>query len=86
MKEKLEKTPRGHVLADGEVTGHQHRVESDTIELFQDGDEKFISATDEFTIIHEEHAPLTVEEKGDYSVGIVQEYDPFLEEARNVAD
>ena len=41
--------------------------------------------SDEAVVTHEEHNAITIK-KGDYEIGIVQEYDHFAEEARNVAD
>ena len=88
---KVQNDSNGHILAEGEATGHKHRVTDGTIELYQNekGD-KFISALSDFTITHEEHAPMTVEikpeEKSNFTVGIVREYDHLKEEARKVMD
>lgn len=83
MKKVLRGT-RGFVLAEGEVTGHIHVVE-DNIELFEEDETLFINSKDEFIVTHEEHKPVTVK-KGTYKIGIVQEFDHFAEEAKNVVD
>lgn len=84
---KLDRTIRGVVLADGEVTGHQHVVADYGVELFEleNGTKKLV-AENGFTVTHEEHLPLTIETAGDYTVSIVKEYDHLREEARNVID
>jgi hypothetical protein len=41
--------------------------------------------SDEAVLTHQEHHDCVLP-KGDYQIGIVQEYDHFLEEARHVAD
>ena len=89
MKKKLERTNRGHVLAEGEATGHYHAT-TDDVQMYEDGGVKFIENFHPFTITHQEHHSLTIketkEEVGDHTIGIVREYDPFREEARRVAD
>jgi len=81
---KVAKKEKGFVLAEGEATGHAHRVEDD-IELFEENGVLYICSKEEFTVTHEEHKPITVE-KGTYEIGIVQEYDHFAEESRAVQD
>ena len=86
---KIKKTRKGFILAEGEVTGHAHRV-METIELFDNGDgEKIVKTENPFTITHEEHAPAIVDDCllfNESTIGIVNEYDHFKEEARKVAD
>ncbi len=81
---KIERGSRGFVLAEGEATGHAHRV-GNNIDLYEDGGVRYINSKETFTVEHEEHGAITIE-KGAYEIGIVQEYDHFAEEARNVAD
>lgn len=81
---KVEKTGKGYILAEGEVTGHYHAVQ-DEIQLIEKDGVLYIKASDKFTITHEEHKPITIP-AGDYEVGRVSEYDHFSEEARKVAD
>jgi len=74
------------VLAEGEATGHMHKVTNGLAELFETGSTKYLKVlSEEATITHEEHKPITIP-KGLYKIGIVREYDHFLEESRNVAD
>lgn len=80
----VHRTKRGYILAEGEATGHAHSV-LDEIEMFEANGMKFISATHEFTVVHEEHGKITVP-SGIYEIDIVQEYDHFAEEVRHVVD
>ncbi len=72
------------VLARGEATGHAHSV-ADGIELFSLGGALFCHAGAPFTILHEEHKPITVP-AGTYQVRRVREYDHFSDEALEVMD
>ena len=75
------------ILAKGESTGHAHSINDTDAELWQDprNQNLYLVAKKEVTLTHEEHAPVTIT-VGIYTVGIVQEYDYFLEETRNVVD
>lgn len=82
---KVERTARGYVLAEGEVTGHYHAI-ADEIELFEDENGNlFIKNNKEATLNHDEHKPDTIP-PGIWEVGKVNEYDHFEEAARKVAD
>ena len=77
------------VLALGEVTGHAHVVESIpgvTSYIAADG-RMFIEVPEGHTatVRHQEHGPVTLP-PGVWERGIVREYDPFAEAARQVAD
>jgi hypothetical protein len=70
--------PRPHcVLAEGEVTGHSHRVAADGgARLFAHPDSLFlevIAAT--AVVVHEEHGPITLP-RGVYRVWRQREYSP----------
>jgi hypothetical protein len=79
-------TPRGYVLAEGEVTGHAHTiVETGKAQLFESDNEVYLKVIKEVTLKHEEHKAIVVP-IGDYKVGKVIEYDHFAEEARAVKD
>jgi len=68
-------------VAEGEVTGHAHRL---TIGDIYDSDgEWYVSAGDGDTITHEEHGPANL--IGDYRIAIQREYDDE-NEWRQVAD
>lgn len=75
---------RGYVLADGEVTGHAHVIESDVLLIEKDG-VLYLGCEGDVIIKHEEHGHITIP-AGNYEIGIVQEYDHFSEEARQVQD
>ena len=79
MKKKL----KDKVLAEGEATGHAHRV---GVDVYEDDDFpglKFFSG--ETTITHEQHKPVALPKKAWVSGG-VQEYDHAKEESRRVQD
>lgn len=77
------------ILAEGEVTGHAHRVscpEGVEAELLELGDKLFLRIMGgDASVVHEEHKEITIPE-GEYEISRVQEYDHFAEEARTVAD
>jgi len=72
-------------LAEGEVTGHAHRVTVGRAELYEDSGTLYLRCKTECVVTHEEHNPITIP-AGDYKIGIVREYDYITEEARRVAD
>ena len=73
------------VLAEGELTGHSHRVaERDRAVVYQSNSEKYISVTaDHVTLIHQEHGPIVLRQ-GVYRVWRQREYSPG--EIRTVRD
>jgi len=74
------------IVAEGEATGHAHRVKGQDATLIQTEDgTRYLKAPLGATITHEEHLPITLP-PGDYVFRGVQEYDHFAEEARRVAD
>jgi hypothetical protein len=81
-KGRLERKP---VLAEGEVTGHAHRLEDPaSARVFSVGSGLFLEVLAETaTIIHEEHGPVTLP-RGGYEIRIQREYSP--EEIRRVVD
>ena len=73
-------------LAKGEKTGHHHTITEGEAELYEYKGTLFLSVKSvEAKLTHQEHDVVTIP-KGDYEIGIVQEYDHFSEEARNVID
>lgn len=73
-------------LALGEATGHHHTITKGEAELYDHEGTLFLKVkSDEAQLTHQEHNMITLP-KGDYQVGIVQEYDHFAEEARRVQD
>jgi hypothetical protein len=78
--------PRPHgVLAEGEVTGHSHRVqEAGVARLYATPASLFLEVTaDRATVCHEEHGPITLG-RGAYRVWQQREYHP--EAVRTVRD
>lgn len=70
------------ILAHGETTGHFHEAHGDGVALFDDG---VLEAPHGVEVTHQEHSNIT-RPSGTYDRSIVQEFDHFVEEARNVAD
>jgi hypothetical protein len=72
-------------LAEGEVTGHSHRVaESHAAELFShSGSLYLVVAAEKATIVHDEHGPIPLA-RGTYRVWQQREYSP--EAIRTVRD
>lgn len=83
MKKRLDKN-----LAEGEVTGHAHRVFGDPGAEVFDQDEKGESRllkTSGCEVTHEEHKTITLE-SGQYDVTRQREIDPDSEEVRALRD
>lgn len=79
-------TEKGYVLAEGEVTGHSHRItEKDKVQLFEQEGTLYLKVLENAPLIHEEHKTIIIPQ-GDYIVKRVNEYDHFLEESRKVQD
>jgi hypothetical protein len=86
---ELPRAKRGVVLAEGEVTGHAHRIPSRHAKLYRtEGDAKFLrigaGGKRPVALLHEEHSPVTLP-PGNYRVTIHREYQPG-ELPRQVAD
>jgi len=73
------------ILAEGEATGHCHKVaDPTTAELFEQGETLFLDVKAEKAIIvHDEHGPITLE-RGIYRVWRQREYTP--RSSRDVRD
>ncbi len=73
------------VLAEGELTGHSHRVaEPDSARLYQSHSELYLRVIeDRATLIHQEHGPIALP-RGLYRVWRQREYSPA--EIRTVRD
>lgn len=70
------------IVAEGEATGHAHRIDADLVELQDDDSFKMLADGE---IQHEEHGAINIP-TGDWCSGICREQDHFAEEARRVAD
>lgn len=75
------------ILAQGEATGHDHRITKGDAELYEtDSGDLFLRVTSPVAeLTHQEHKPITLP-RGDYRVRLVREYDHFTEEAHQVQD
>jgi hypothetical protein len=74
-----------NVLADGEATGHAHRVVGDA-ELLRLGDRLFLRVLGgDVRVIHEEHKEIPLL-PGEYEIGRVREYDHVVELPYDVRD
>ncbi len=78
------------VLAEGELTGHSHRIsEQGAATLFQSTDDSLASTLylrvtkSAATLVHQEHGPISLP-SGDYRVWRQREYSP--QEVRTVRD
>lgn len=65
------------VLAEGELTGHSHRIdEPHAAELYELRGQKFLRVTAIVaTVVHDEHGPLQLAQ-GKYRVWMQREFDP----------
>ena len=79
---RVERRP---VLAEGEITGHAHRLEDPASgRVFSVGAELYLEVLAETaTVVHEEHGPITLP-RGGYAVRIQREY--FPKDIRRVVD
>lgn len=76
---------RGHVLADGEITGHAHVIPSNHATMTRIGAKLYITVLAPTRVTHEEHKPIYLD-PGVYEVGRVREWDYLADMARTVAD
>lgn len=65
------------VLAEGELTGHSHRIaERDSAVLYQADRSMYLSVhADSATLVHQEHGPIPLS-RGSYRVWLQREYSP----------
>lgn len=83
----IERTERGVVLAEGEVTGHAHRIASRHASLYRtETDAKYMRVMGPAPVAleHEEHSTVELP-PGNYKITIHAEYQPG-ELPRQVAD
>ena len=81
--------PRGHVLAEGESTGHAHALEATPhVRLYERDGVLYLRVEPEggpAELRHEEHQTQVLP-PGAYRVGLVQTVDPFTRMRRAVLD
>lgn len=92
---KIDKLPEGlievkhkgeYVLAEGETTGHMHRLRSNDMKVYTDSfGERYLVMGEIGEVSHEEHKTLKVG-KGIYRVGKEREVDWFSQSVRKVID
>lgn len=73
------------VLAEGEVTGHMHKIVAGQAMLYMLGAAMYLKVLENAKLFHDEHREFDIP-PGAYIVDKVKEYDHFLEETREVAD
>lgn len=63
-------------LAEGEVTGHKHRISDGKAELYEQNGTLYLRVfSDTATLIHEEHKSIQIPQ-GSWMVRIQREYEP----------
>jgi hypothetical protein len=81
--------PRGIVLAEGEVTGHHHRIALRPLVELLEGEEgrRFLvnNSKSAVELLHEEHNPIVIE-PGIYEVGAIHEMDHLAQMEREIGD
>ncbi|HEY0006210.1 MAG TPA: hypothetical protein VGB17_15630 [Pyrinomonadaceae bacterium] len=88
MKKKL--IPRGakphnNHLAEGEATGHYHAAVAPDVQVWEYDGGLILDAPSGTEVTHQEHKSILIP-PGVFDRSIVQEYDHFAEEAREVVD
>lgn len=74
------------ILAEGEATGHAHRLTEGLGQLIMMDKILHLQIFSETAKLkHEEHAEIILP-KGNFKIGIVREYDAFEDEIRQVRD
>lgn len=64
------------VLAEGEVTGHAHRIAEGEASLYEKNGVLYLRVfSDTATVTHEEHKPIEIP-MGDYEIRIQKDYEP----------
>lgn len=80
MKKRMDNS-----LAEGEVTGHAHRVTGLDVAVFGDGVDRELSAPNGADVSHEEHKQYTLP-PNEYDITRQRELDPDTDDTRAVAD
>lgn len=86
MSVKATKRPTG-ILQHGTATGHYHQAQGPDVAVMERGEQVYLLAPKGAEIVHQEHASFHVAPHPEgYDRLLVQQYDHFAEEARNVED
>jgi hypothetical protein len=87
MSERCRKT--SGVLAEGEATGHHHRIATEDlekVEVYETWRGTYLRVTgDKISIVHEEHGPVELE-RGEYEMHRAREWDYRQGLGRQVVD
>jgi hypothetical protein len=83
-----ESTRKNGVIAEGEATGHHHRVEVlDNAIVFQAYNDVYVKVgPNGVSIVHEEHGPVKLDPDTTYKVNRAREFDYLAVNTRFVAD
>ena len=73
------------ILAEGEATGHHHRIKGPKIRLYNDNGTRYLDAPRGGVLTHPEHKEITVE-PGIYIEIREREFDYFQNDIRRVVD
>ncbi len=77
------------VLAEGEATGHKHKLVGGLVQVYEDDKNKFVEVEETTQLVHEEHTPIALD-RGSYVVVREREFNPFADSkifsVRQVAD
>lgn len=86
-KNRIRRKPgQGVVLAEGETTGHAHRIKTNNVTLYKNPSNTVLKVSTETALLtHEEHETITLP-KGLYEVRIQREYVPGPAKQRFVRD
>jgi hypothetical protein len=76
-----------NVIAEGEVTGHFHKLESGKFDLYKSAEEEclLLKVLEPTILKHDEHHAIELL-PGNYKESSINEYDHFKEECRIVRD
>lgn len=91
---RIQKLPEGakkikhdgkFTVALGEATGHHHTLYANDMKVYEVNGTYLLHLPSPTPLRHQEHEEVIVP-AGFWSVGFEQEYDPYLDEMRNVQD
>lgn len=75
---------QSEILAEGEMTGHKHRLMGQ-VQILDGEDGEYLQVNEESMLVHEEHNQVKLD-SGFYKVIHEREFDPFEELAKPVTD
>jgi len=84
LGDKMKKKLNEPILAEGEATGHFHRLKGD-VDVYEENNVRSFENNVDVPLTHEEHKTIVLP-PNHYESGIVLEFDPAAQEARQVRD